>query len=359
MAELLRDQPDYYSTTNFPLMVEDIDADSIVVSGQGWGGQDAWSASVEGSWALWFHQRSQQSSDFAVGHSLRVDAYPSAEVILSGITDHLKTLHCCCTIDDTGLLRIRKGGLAGDLLAGPTTDAVPLTTELSFGIQGTIDVNLGAFEIWYGDRSDLENDWLVRLRVNTVDTQAGTNQYWLGAYMGLHPDIFQSHLYLRDGRTTEGGLVGLSPGYRVAVLFPEADGIYTGWSPSTGSDKFSLVNETDQDEDATYVFGTSDDIDNSVSFDMDDLPTTSVIYGVDMMAIAKKTADGDSAGVVYSSVMTYGADTAPETFARPWVSLLTSYRSVRECFPISLKTGFAWTRAELNASEMGATLPSD
>src|SRR5678809_1522269 len=109
MAELMRDQPDYYSTTTFPIYVEDIDADAIVVSGEGLGGQDAWSGVVEGSWALWFHQRSGQSTGFAVGHNLRVDTYPSAEVILLGITDYLKALHCCCTIDDTGLLRIRKG----------------------------------------------------------------------------------------------------------------------------------------------------------------------------------------------------------------------------------------------------------
>lgn len=362
MAELLRDTPDWYTTTTFPTMVEDADPDAIVVAAEGWGGGAAWSGSVEGSWAIWFHQRANQSNGFCIGHHLRVEAYPSAEVELAGVTDYLKALQCCATIDDNGLLRIRKGNKTGTLLAGPTADAVPLNTDLSFGIKGVVDPVIGSFEVWYGDRNDLTNvstGWMVRLRVNTVDTQDGVNGFWSGYYMGLNPDIFSSHLYMRDARESEGGLIDFSPGYFVVVKFPTADGIYTGWRPDTGSTRHSRVDEADHDGDTSYIAAFEVDYDNSYSLVMQTLAATSVVYGVDLITIAEATPDGAAANAVFSSTVVHDASGVATPIDRPWVSLFDSvYRCVRECFPINLKTGDPWTRNEVNGCEWGGTIPS-
>ena len=359
MAELMRDQPDYYDSSDFETMVEDLHADAIVAPGEGWNGQDAWSGSSEDAWALWFHKRPGLTAGvFSVGHRIRVEAWPAAEKIILGVTDDAAVMQCCVSLDTDGTLRIYKGDLSGTELAISAAGAMPLAAELTVGIDGVIDPITGSCAFWIGESDNVDDSWAAVLSA-AGDTNGASGIEWRGAYLGLTPDIFQSHLYLRDGRSGEGGVVGLSPSYLVIVQFPNDDGVYTGWLPSSGTDKFALVDDPTPDGDSTYIYGRNLDLDNSYSFGFPTLPSTvGAIYGIDLISIVTYKDDGVSAGVKFNSTAIHDA----ATVATPIVKqsdisgVADVYQCARECFPINLKTSNPWSRANADAMEWGGII---
>lgn len=132
---------------------------------------------------------------------------------------------------------------------------------------------------------------------------------------------------------------------KVRVVRPTADGHYTQWAPSSGSDRFSLVNGINPDGDATYV--SAETPGNKVSFQMDSLPPeTGTILGVQALGSVRKIEAGPRTTRPF--VRVGGSD--HNGSAQP-VGLDYFYR--RQVWDRHPGSNSPWTRESLASAEFG------
>ncbi len=129
----------------------------------------------------------------------------------------------------------------------------------------------------------------------------------------------------------------------VLTLWPDADGTYTQWTPDTGSDRFSRVDEHIWDGDASYIFDSTSG--HKDSFSMDASPLAPITLGVQVNVGARK---GDSGlrqikPLVRQSATDYLGPTSTLTLEYFFYSWLLDQDP----------SGSDWSTATLNADEFG------
>lgn len=233
------DQPDYYTTATLPRFWSVAHADAEVAAGEGYDGGSALTGATEDASVVTFSTGLSDSVEFGLGCRLKIDALPSAEKIILGITTTGGDLHCCLTLRTDGKVSLYRGDMA-DLLA-TSGDALATGSQLRLGMTGVLDEANGALEVY------LNRDPIAR--INGTNTVAASPPTWGGVYVGLAPDVFQSHLY------AQAGYGDLRPGYVVRVLYPTGEPLFTGWDPNTGTvaDIPAAIDDPTPDDDTTYI----------------------------------------------------------------------------------------------------------
>ncbi|HET9258263.1 MAG TPA: hypothetical protein VFO16_24120 [Pseudonocardiaceae bacterium] len=161
-------------------------------------------------------------------------------------------------------------------------------------------------------------------------------------------------IILRDGSVRipiEGVLrAGTDPwgDTRVICLLSQAgNGFYTGWTPSSGSDHGAMVDDTQEDGDATY--NSTATVDARDSYEMEDLPTNiGDVLAVQIVSAARKQDPGTAflkgfvriAGVDYDGDHTNGVGQLYQHILSPLVT----------------HDGQSFTVAEINACQSGPLL---
>jgi hypothetical protein len=132
---------------------------------------------------------------------------------------------------------------------------------------------------------------------------------------------------------------------RVDAIYPTADGNYSQFTPSTGSDHYALVDETTPNT-TDYNDGTT--VGHRDSYAMGNLSalTSQTVYGVQVnAAILKDDAGAKSAATFVRSSSTNGDGAS--------AALSTSQVYVSQVFETDPNGSIAWTETTVNAMEAG------
>lgn len=150
-------------------------------------------------------------------------------------------------------------------------------------------------------------------------------------------------LYVCDGTgSTNNDFLG---DVRIDTLYPTSDGTYSQFTPSTGTEHYSLVDETNPNA-TDYVDGST--VGQIDSYGMGDLSpiASQIVYGVKVNAAVLK--DDAGAKSVATMVRSGSTDAAGASAA-----LGTSQTYVSQIYETNPSGSAAWTEAAVNAMEAG------
>jgi hypothetical protein len=257
-------------------------------------------------------------------------------------TDHA-TEHLTVTINTSGFLEVRRGGVAGTILATGTT---PLTANTWYYIElkANIHDSTGSYTLLL--------DGATELTASGVDTRNSGNGVAGGIKEGFGSgaDYWLDDWYVCD---TSGSLNNdFLGGVKIECVLPQTDavaaGSNAGLTPSTGTDHGALVDETDANGDTDHNFSSTVGAKDTYNFPA--LALTGAVKCTHLRLFCRKTDTGDrqltpvtrSAGTDY--------DGTPQ--------VLTSVHgyTVREIRETDPATGVAWLVSGINSAEFGAKI---
>jgi hypothetical protein len=135
---------------------------------------------------------------------------------------------------------------------------------------------------------------------------------------------------------------------RIDTLRPSADTAQKDWTPDTGTDNYSRVNETPINGDTSYV--TAATVGNKDRYALNDLPINPVtVAAVQALVVARKD---DAVTRAIAPVIKSGATEAVgDDFG-----LASGYGAALKIFETDPNTSSAWTTSGVNALEAGMTV---
>lgn len=276
---------------------------------------------------------------FGVGFAFKYDNLSGAGLtggaaqynvaLMDGAVVHL-SLH----IHANGTMYIKRGASTTLL----TSAAGLFTTDAwhYFEIYGTISDTVGTCDVYFNgalimtgtglDTRNAGNAYINRIRLNCPDGSGS-------AGIAYHDDLYVSDSLTRVGER------------RIKTLRPAADTADKGFTASTGSDNFAMVDDAVADGDASYVQGsTAGDLD---LYDLEDLGVTvTAIDAVQLTTFAKKT---DVSARSLITPIKHGGTLSDGTA----VALGTSYDDIRRLMPTNPVTAAAWTQSDVDNLQVG------
>jgi hypothetical protein len=256
--------------------------------------------------------------------------------ILNGSTPHITV-----TVTTTRAIEVRRGGLAGTVLATSAGGAISTNTWHFIEIKVVLSDSVGTYEV--------RVDGVNKVSGTGADTVNGGSAVWTGIHLGsLWPGTADDYtwdfddLYVCDGT---GGVNDTFLGDHriVCVVASSGNGTNADWSPSTGSDHGALVDEnpaTDTDYNQSGTAGHRD------TYNFAAVGVAGTVKAVQTVNYIK----ADVAGVRYvGDVARIGGtnyDSTGTVVLSDWV-----FRC--ELHPTSPATATAWTVAEIDGAEFG------
>lgn len=267
-----------------------------------------------------------------VGFALKVSAFSARSVVRLMDT---ATVHVNVFLNLDGTLSVRRG----TTVLTTTASALSTDTWYYLELKATINDTTGSYDLRLNGSS-----WTSGSNVDTRNAgNASVNVVSLGTDGVATNALTQSFddLYVADtsGSAPHNDFLG---DVRIDTLYPTADGTYTQFTPSTGTDHYALVDET--------APNTSDYVESSTaghkdSYAMGDLSAiTGTIFGVQVSAAALKDDAGARSlkvGVRSSTTDSVDAGTA----------LSTSQLYYSRILQTDPATTAAWTESGVNAAQ--------
>ena len=276
-------------------------------------------------------------ASWIVGFSYRPTVLPpTASAIICSWLD-VSTVQCTLSLNTNGTLVLSGGG-------GTSTFALGANQEYYIEWKVTIADSITAGS--------------CKVRVNGVDVitapagadmkataNATADGFRFGA-LNQQMTVDYDDLYICDqSGTTNNDFLG---DIRVDTLFPNADGTYSQFTPSTGTNHSALVDEATPNT-TDYNFALTPGLRDSYAFQ--DLPSlvSPIVYGVQVNAALLKDDAGNKQVALFTKTGAENSDGA--TFA-----LGTSQTYVSQIFERNLNGTADWTQASVNAAEFGAKI---
>jgi hypothetical protein len=240
-----------------------------------------------------------------------------------------------------GTLSVTRNGAA--LTNGTSTNAISAGTyyyiEWKMSIANSIGANTCKVRVngvdWITvatgqDTQNTANATCNQLRIGIVGAAGGTHDW--------------DDLYLLDltGPGPDNDFLG---DVRIDTIYPNADGNYSQFTPSTGTDHYALVDETTPN---TTDYNDGDTVGDRDSYAFGNLTalTSQTVYGVQVNAAILK----DDAGA--KSASTFARSGATNTDGAS-AALSTSQAYISQIYTTDPNGGGAWTESAVNAAEFG------
>lgn len=199
----------------------------------------------------------------------------------------------------------------------------------------------------------------IRVKINTVDefnqtgldTQQTANQYANGIALGgvqngasTGTGVDHDDLYVVDdtGATNNDFLGDI----RVETIYPNGNGNSSQFDGSDGNstDNYLLVDETDSDDDTTYV--QSPDVADKDTYAYSNLSTSAgTVYGLQLVPLLRKTDAGSRTFVTVARL----SGTETDGSATALFDTYQYFPDIRETKP----GGGAWSISDVNNAEFG------
>lgn len=293
-------------------------------------------------------------ADFAAGFALRIDNVGNINPLVSGSAQFVFERNgegqIGIFISPAGAIQIVRllpdllghvppnGARGAVVLASSVSGIVKSGTWHYIGIEGTIDNSSGGGAVYL--------DGVAVVTASGVDTQAWAGEAMVDGFSYVGPNSNGSTLnFIIDDWATFDTNVWEGEA-RVDVLRPVSDSS-VDFTPSSGSDRYAMVDETLGDADTTY--NASNAVGDVDLFGMSDLSGSPTILAIQLVAYAKKT---DAATRLLRLLCDPGGGVDEGSdFALP-----LDYTRVERALLTNPDTGVAWTPAEVNALVAGYKL---
>jgi hypothetical protein len=243
-------------------------------------------------------------------------------------------------VSTTGSIQVMRGTSSGTLIAESAQDVIPAQSWRHIESEVFFSATDGTVKVWVEGQLVIDEDTL-----NTSAAGLPCAQVAWGNEednVGGETNVYMKDIFLRDDQgTVNNSQIGPCTVY----YRPPSSDISSGWTPSSGTSDYELLDESPPD-DAGYI--SADDSPPAPSImGMDDLPADVVaIRGIISVARALKTDSGD--GNLQVSLSPNGVDW--DTGADNAVSTTESY--YHDVSELSPATGVAWTPTEFNAARI-------
>jgi hypothetical protein len=243
-------------------------------------------------------------------------------------------------------LSVVRGAHDGTVL-GTTTTALSTGVWAYLELQTTIHPSSGTAALYINGVSALS--------LTGVNTRATANTSWNGVLMGSRTSASNTYivsagsdddyddLYICDGSGSAPWNTVLGD-VRAVRLLPTSDGANTGWTTSTGSTHYALVDEVGPNDETDYVSTTTTSAKDTYGFE--DLPSGVTVYGVQVNICARKT----DAGTSTLTAVTRHSGTDYDATAQP---LGTSYAYASFVLQTNPGTSAQWIESGVNGAEWG------
>lgn len=145
---------------------------------------------------------------------------------------------------------------------------------------------------------------------------------------------------------------------RIGVLYPNAAGDSSAWTPNAAGANYTKVKEHPADDDTTYVSAATTTLKDLYNLDDIDPAFTGVIKGAQALWCVKKSDEGDAAVKgVWKSGTTEIVQAAGHNYLAPngYYPSATSYLYDIQTERKSLFTSSDWTKTEINGLQLGIT----
>lgn len=282
---------------------------------------------------------SDEHATLIVGFALRFVGLPASEnAMLSLYSDARTTQHISLTVDTAGLIRVRRGGVSGTLLATAAAATFAVNIWHYIEMKCTLSDTVGVVEV----RVDGNSTPIIN--ISSQDTKnGGTKTVFdsLTFFAGNGNPNMDDMYFCNGAGSVNNNFLG---DCIVECLFPTSDGATSGLTPSTGVSHFATVDESPEN---TTDYNSSSVLNTTDTYGMSNLATASgTVYGVQVVQYAQKDIAGvrNLASVVRASGTDYaGADQA----------VGIGFGFFRQIWETDPSDSAAWTIADVNAAEVG------
>jgi hypothetical protein len=267
---------------------------------------------------------------------------PSGVPVIAEFSDASLHTHMNVQVNASGILEVHRFDTGSDVLMGSSsTPVITANAWRHVEIKVFFDVAVGTVEIRVEGVTVL-NLTGVRTTSNIAGYTASVQNITMhqGSSLGL-VGVYVKDLILWDG--TAGVNNNFMGSCQVLKLTANGD-TSLGWTPSSGTTGYNLINDTTPDDDTNYISAPFP-LPSPSQFTLTDLPVNiSTVRGVQLMHRSKKTDGGDGniqTTAVSGANTTAGAD-------RP---ITTAYTYMWDIFDKD-PSGTIWSRTLVNALQM-------
>lgn len=235
-----------------------------------------------------------------------------------------------------GSLKLYRGTEGTGTLLGTSAVGLITTTVQYVELKVTVG-NSGSFEV--------RVNGATAISATGVDTQNQAAAQWTIFGIGLSAfggSTYVDDLYVNDGTgSINNNFWGDT---RIDVVYPDGDGASSGWTPSTGTAHYSLIDESAPNGDTDYNSTATINAIDEVTIGNTPMPDNT-IRSVQALASAKKT---DAGAATMALMARQDAVDYVGTTASPG----TSYAYVRQVYERAPDTSI-WSATIFNAMQFG------
>jgi len=310
---------------------------SAITYAAGYGVNSTWGMRIENSSPYYLGKNlAANESTIIIGARFKLDALNSSNEIINFFDD--STAQCEVRIKSDGAIAVYRGS---------TEIAVSASSLISIDTWFYLEVKI-VFNNTTGSVIAKLNG-TERINQTSIDTCAGANEYINKIRLYSNDDhVYVDDLYIcnisgSDNNDFYGDI-------SIVALYPTSDGTYTDFTPSTGSDHYALVDESqlvgDTDHNESSTIGHKD------SYGMTVFSGTGVIKVVQICAAVKNT----STGTMNVQTLCRSGITPADNFG----SNFALSQTMKGAITIHEKEtdDVAWTAAKVNAAEFGLKVAS-
>lgn len=340
MALRFMDGFDHYATADITKKWTSITGGSVTINA-GTGRRSSGSMSISLGSANGVSKTLDAQATWIVGVAVNYTTFPTNNVGLLRFLD-AGTLQCSLLVNPDGTLSVVRG--SGTAVTGGTsTFALSANTfyyiEMKVTIADSIGANSCKVRVNGADVITVATGQDLKSTANATANQIGLSNSALSGSSVIVADDF----YVCDSTgATNNDFLG---DVRVDTLFPNAEGNFTQFTPSTGTTHYTLVDETAPNTTDYNDGATAGDRDSYALQNLSAL-TSQTVYGVQVNAAVLK----DDAGAKSASTFVRSGGTNGDGAT---AALGTSQAYVSQVYELDPNGSVAWTEASVNAMEAG------
>lgn len=306
---------------------------SAITYGAGYGSDSGWGVRIENSSAFYMQKNMDANkTTLIVGGRFLFDSLNSSYEFISFLDD--ATFQCELRALTTGALAVYRGATQ----IGVSSAALISTSTWYFiEIKVVFNNTTGSVEV--------KLDGVTKINETSIDTCAGANEYANQVRVYSNGDrVYVDDFYICDTAGTKNN--NFLGDITIKALYPVADGTYSDFTPSTGSDNYAMVDEaqlaSDTDHNESSTLGHKD------TYDVTTFSGTGSVLAVQICAAVKNTSTGTMKVRTLCRSGTTPADNEGNDLALS--QTMKGAVTIHEQEPTDTVD---WTAAKINAAEFG------
>lgn len=252
----------------------------------------------------------------------------------------------CLALSNSGKIQVIRGrdvdsSVGGTQLGSDSTNALNSDTWYYIELVVTVHPSAGVVEVWV---NGTKTGWIDLTGQNTRNTaNSYSNSFGLAGRNGGTGNTDFDDVYTVSG-TGGTSTARLGDVKAVAKVASSGNGTNTGFTPSSGTDRGAMVDDTTPNGDTDYNAAASSPLTDTYNFAA--IGTSGQIFGLNIHNQVKKTDAGTCDAVPVARIS--GTD-----YAGTQVGVSQTYGYLTQLYENSPDTTAPWTQGEIDGAEFG------